>query len=331
MKRRVGSAVPRYQLFSLSDGTYVVQWDEKQVQELFSGEYREFDERRDYGRVINDHEMAQLMTNGIVEDYNQRFAWLMPLPGPQRFRRILGEKNRLRAYYLVTEFPQEQTDSVRDVLDATGLTGTYTVKSRDGRVVILGMNGVPFREVELAEDALQTIQRTAPDVFEILMIAFIEANTRSSIYRASMENETENLDLSDIIASQSDTSGLAGKAVVLAVRHEDEREAFTTLLHGMSVSVKHATSAALALELLEDHQPHLLVMDIQQPDMHGWNLINKIREIAALRELPIIVITDQPNMGVTIARVDYLVRPVSIARLRHSVWVSLNHTVEKDD
>ena len=138
-----------------------------------------------------------------------------------------------------------------------------------------------------------------------------------------MENENASLNLDDIIASQSDTSPIAGKLVVLAVLQQDEREAFSNLLAEMQLEVKVASSASESLQLLEDYPAQLLIMDIQQEDMHAWPMISKIREISHLRDLPIIVITDNPNMGMTVAKVDYLTRPVSIARLRHNIWMAL--------
>jgi len=109
----------------------------------------------------------------------------------------------------------------------------------------------------------------------------------------------------------------------LAIPQEDERAAFSELLTTMNIAILEAASAAQTLHRLEDHPAELLIMDIQQPDMHGWLLINKIREISHLRDLPITVITDKADMGMTVAKVDYLSRPVSIARLRHSIWTAL--------
>ena len=140
-----------------------------------------------------------------------------------------------------------------------------------------------------------------------------------------MENESTSVNLNDIIASQSENTSLEGKTVVLAIPQDDERAAFTELLKSMKITIRHANSGAEAMHLLEDYPSQLLIMDIVQPDMHGWPLITKIREISTLRDLPITIIAEKAEMGMTVAKVDYLARPVSIARLRHSVWMALKN------
>jgi response regulator RpfG family c-di-GMP phosphodiesterase len=130
-------------------------------------------------------------------------------------------------------------------------------------------------------------------------------------------------DLDEIIASQTDTTANTGKLVVLAVSQDDERRAFADLLDEMGLRVKYASCGAEALRLLEDHPVDLLVSEFQLPDMHVWQLLGKAKEIQHLREIPTMVITDQPELATMIARVDFLARPVSIARLRHNISMAL--------
>jgi CheY-like chemotaxis protein len=87
-----------------------------------------------------------------------------------------------------------------------------------------------------------------------------------------------------------------------------------------------------ALQLLEDGHPDIFLMDLELPDIHGWALISKLKEITPLRNLPIIVIaehstSDRQSLAFTVANIDlYLVKPVSKARLRQNIWMSLkNH------
>ena len=145
-----------------------------------------------------------------------------------------------------------------------------------------------------------------------------------------MDNSSET-DLDGTIISQSDMSEISGKSVVLAVTQEDESQAFTDLFTEMDLQVQYASSAAEILQLLEDHPTHLLVMDMQMPDIHAWKMISKVREIEHLRDLPILIITDQASLGMTVAKVDYLTRPVSIARLRQNIWRTLNQGTASDD
>lgn len=145
-----------------------------------------------------------------------------------------------------------------------------------------------------------------------------------------MENNSES-DLDDAIIGQSDLSQISGKSIVLAITQEDETQAFADLFKDMDLQVRYASSATEILQTLEDHPAHLLVMDMQMPDIHAWKMISKVREIDRLRDLPILIITDQANLGMTVAKVDYLTRPVSIARLRQNIIGTLNQRVVSDD
>lgn len=115
--------------------------------------------------------------------------------------------------------------------------------------------------------------------------------------------------------------------VMIAMGNGDEYEMFTQLLHEMVLRLKinHVTTGHRALLSMEENNPDLLIMDIQLSDIHGWELIGKIREISNLRDLPVVVIADQILfIAPTIGPVVCLSRPISGARLRQNVIEILN-------
>lgn len=328
MKKFSGSAIARHQVFSLADGTFVVQWDEKRVQELFSGRYRDYDHRRDYGHAVTDYELKQLKAAGRVEHHNKNYVWLYALPETGRFGvlKVMGRGDRVHAYYLSTTLPKSQLQNVQTTLRTLALTDDFQARTRSSVVVILGKNGKPFANVEEAESAQATLSAQAPEVFGDLTVAFIEIDVRS-VQRAFSTREEETLSLDELIASQADTTVTAGHQVVLALTQSEERAAFGTLFVDLKLEVKEAASGAEALELVEDYHPDLFVMDLILPDMHGYQLISKIKEIETLREMPIMIVTSEANLSMTVAKVEYMTRPVSIARLRHNVWKMLNDRI----
>ena len=127
-----------------------------------------------------------------------------------------------------------------------------------------------------------------------------------------------------MVIEQQKPVDTAGKLVVLVVNHDEERHALTDVLHSMQLQVKDAATGAEALSLLEDHPVDLLIMDIKPVDMHGWQLLAKVREIDGLRDLPVIVLSDQATMPLGVLPVVYLMRPVSIAKLRQNVRDTLS-------
>jgi CheY-like chemotaxis protein len=72
-----------------------------------------------------------------------------------------------------------------------------------------------------------------------------------------------------------------------------------------------------------------LITDSQLPDMHSLQLISNVKEDPALRDLPIMVVTGEANLALTVARVETIIRPVSIARLRFTVWKILRERVSQ--
>jgi len=330
MKKFSGSAISRALVFTLQDGTYVVQWEDKRVQELLTGKYREYEHKSDFGHPITDYELKQLRASGRVEHYNRNYVWLYPLPEAGRFgqRRVLGRGNRIRAYYLRTPYARNQLNDIQTVLADVGVADYAHARVREDMVVILGKNGVPFRTPEDAERAHQMLKSKSPHLFGELFVAFIETSKQ----RVAPSNNSETFNLNDIIASQSNSTQFAGKHIVLAVTHEDERKAFASVFDEMKLSVRHATTATEALQMLEDNPADLLITDIELSDMHAWTMVSKLKEIDSLRELPIMVITDQASFGANVAKVDYVLqRPISMKRLRHTVWTALKETVQTEN
>ncbi len=109
-----------------------------------------------------------------------------------------------------------------------------------------------------------------------------------------------------------------GKEVVLAVRHDDEREAVTHLLEELNMLVRQASSGREAIHILEDHICDFLVMDIQLNDMHAWKMLSTLKESVDLSTLPTIVIMDETTV-VPLVNVTPVVRPVSMAKLKNVI------------
>lgn len=57
-----------------------------------------------------------------------------------------------------------------------------------------------------------------------------------------------------------------------------------------------ADDGRAALDLVGQHQPHLLVTDITMPRMNGYDLVHEIRRKPAFRLLPVIFLTERTSM-----------------------------------
>ncbi|HEX2909115.1 MAG TPA: response regulator [Phototrophicaceae bacterium] len=328
-----GSPVPRQYVFIMTDGAFVVQWDEARVQDLLTGRYRPFS-RDHFGHPITDYELSQLKAAGRVEHYNRSYVWLYALPEGKRFdvelKTIQRMRDRVRTYYLNTTLPKSQLGNIEALLVALGLDQELSARERSHLVAILAKDGAPFLHFSEVEGVQRQLMLRAPEIFRDSVVAFIEGNRTEFQSGLEQEQTVEPNDLETVIASQTDTTLTQGKCVVVAGSHDEDQFPIVELCQEMGMAVQATQTAGQALQLLEDLVPDLFIMDLQLTDMHGWEMLAKAREISSLRNLPVIVIADQsaaPNQqsfALTVAKVDvYLVKPVSSAKLRQNIWMVL--------
>ena len=86
-----------------------------------------------------------------------------------------------------------------------------------------------------------------------------------------------------------------------------------------------ATSAAQALEILNNEVIQLIVSDVMMPDMDGWEVYQSMKANDAMKNIPVIIITAKAQsidkvLGLHIAKVDdYITKPFSPTELINSV------------
>lgn len=338
-KFRGGSAVPRHFVFIMADGAFVVQLSENRAQDLLTGQFYTLDDNN-YGHAITDYELNQLKVGGRVEHYNRTYVWLYMLPEPHQYNPKIKIQervaDRVRSYYINTMLPKSQLEIVRAMLRAVGLGDDVTPECRDERVVITGKDGVAFAHLKDAEEIQQRLAAKAQNLFKNSAVAFTEmTQTNHRFDQEVRPPDGAVTDLATIIASQTDTVMTRDKAVVLLVNQAEEQKAVRDLCAELKMNVRVAAGGYEGLQLLEDGHSDLVVMDLQLPDMHGWEMLSKAREISSLAEVPIIVLAEhsmsnQQSLALAVAKVDvYLVKPVSKAQLRQNIWMAMKKRLEK--
>jgi CheY-like chemotaxis protein len=86
---------------------------------------------------------------------------------------------------------------------------------------------------------------------------------------------------------------LAGLRLLIVDDDADSREVLATLLASAGAEVRSAAFVREALEALNEWGPHVLVSDIGMPDEDGYDLIRKVRALAAAEggQIPAIALT----------------------------------------
>ncbi|MBC8099664.1 MAG: hypothetical protein H7Y11_09490 [Armatimonadetes bacterium] len=173
------SMVVRSRVFVVLDGAFVVKWDEHQIQDLLTGQYRYF-ERRDFGAPITDFELNQLIQAGLVEHFNKEYVWLTPAEQRDALYLTNAQKKRLRAYYLNTTLAPMQLNPVEACLLRLGMDDEFETFLRDDFVMIWETGGQGFSNFDAAEEARAFLSNQVPDIFTHMVVGFIETTRRTA-------------------------------------------------------------------------------------------------------------------------------------------------------
>jgi DNA-binding response OmpR family regulator len=78
-----------------------------------------------------------------------------------------------------------------------------------------------------------------------------------------------------------------------------------------------ATTGAEGLRLATDLVPDLIVLDLKLPDLHGLEVLARLRDNPELTNIPIVVLTidEQSRRSITFPISEYLVKPVALETL----------------
>ncbi|MBN2471149.1 MAG: response regulator [Anaerolineae bacterium] len=326
-----GTPIVRHLVFVLNNGTFVVQWENERVQDIFSGAVLPFEDRL-YGHAITDNELEHLRKAGRIAGYDRSYVWLHPLPESERFSRFTVQEEsseRVRHYYLNTTLPHEQLESVRWHLHELGLDAQYSVQEQGEIVAIMNREGQPFARLADAENALNVLQRAASDLLKDAAVAFVEHKAPSHPPGDTLD-QVDVLDLDSLIASQTRKISSGNRVIVGIDQDEDFLAETAAVIADVGAEFVPLTSGQEALHTIEDLEPDLVIMELVLPDAHAWQILARMRANQALAAIPVIIVSavgspaDQV-FALTVARVhDYLVKPVSSGELRRSIWMAIH-------
>jgi DNA-binding response OmpR family regulator len=113
--------------------------------------------------------------------------------------------------------------------------------------------------------------------------------------------------------------------ILVADDEEDVRELVTYRLTRSGYQVIGAGDGMEAFELATERTPDLMVLDVMMPKLDGYELTRRVRAEAALRSIPVILLTARSqetdvDRGFEVGADDYLRKPFNpdelVARVR---------------
>jgi len=107
-------------------------------------------------------------------------------------------------------------------------------------------------------------------------------------------------------------------------------------LEGLSADIISANSGNQALSLLMDNNFSLIMLDVQMPNMNGFEVAELIRGVKKYENIPIIFVTafsrerTEIFKGYEVGAVDYLFKPLDLEMVRAKVNVFLEMETQKE-
>ncbi len=103
------------------------------------------------------------------------------------------------------------------------------------------------------------------------------------------------------------------------------------LMQQAGYNVVTAGDAERAVELIAEHCPDLILLDISLPGMSGFDLLEQLRQQTGTRNLPVIMLTAhgrevEREKGMALGANDYITKPFSTRDLVSRVDALLKHS-----
>ena len=90
---------------------------------------------------------------------------------------------------------------------------------------------------------------------------------------------------------------MTGAQVLVVEDNEKNMKLFRDVLQASGYRLLEATTGEQAMALAADHQPNLVLMDIQLPDIDGVEALGRLRADARTASIPVVALTAQAMHG----------------------------------
>jgi DNA-binding response OmpR family regulator len=158
-----------------------------------------------------------------------------------------------------------------------------------------------------------------------------------AIRRASAETEISISDFGNVAADistmaplpeelKSQTPPGTGKLILVVDDEEEIRKMLTRLLSEKGYRVLSADRGQLALRLVKEHVPDLIILDAMLPEIHGFDIARRIKGSAKYGQIPIIMVSAiykgwriAEDLKTSYGIEDYLEKPFKLHQLTAAV------------
>jgi CheY-like chemotaxis protein len=125
---------------------------------------------------------------------------------------------------------------------------------------------------------------------------------------------------------------MSDKPTILVVEDDDDsRKLLNTMLTSLGYNVLSFAGGAAALEGIKGQKLNLAMLDIMMPEMNGYEVLEKLKQMPDFVELPIIMVTakDQDSEileGYQFGADYYITKPYSLKQIDYGVKLFINNS-----
>lgn len=133
-----------------------------------------------------------------------------------------------------------------------------------------------------------------------------------------------------------DSNGTEERSLILIVDDVPQNlQVLGGILKKKDYRIAAATSGIQALQMIEKVLPDLILMDIMMPEMDGFEVCRRLKEMPKVKEIPVIFLTartetDDIIQGFSVGATDYVTKPFNAAELLARVHTHLELKRSRD-
>jgi len=164
---------------------------------------------------------------------------------------------------------------------------------------------------------------------------------KGSIFRIEIPVDASNLEMLDvepttqqatIIQEIENSKQLSrpqdgSKPLVLIIDDDPSAvDLMKRMLTGAGFNVASANDGVDGLKLAENSNPHAIILDINMPEMDGWQVLDALTSNTNTSQIPVFIVTidDERKRGIELGASEYLLKPIKRERLIELLSVYLN-------
>ncbi|HUO10567.1 MAG TPA: response regulator [Phycisphaerae bacterium] len=125
---------------------------------------------------------------------------------------------------------------------------------------------------------------------------------------------------------------VSGKRLLLIVEHDIHFARFlrdTAYEHGFTAAI--ATRGAVAIAMAPELKPAAITLDVNLPDIDGWHVLNRLKDEASTRHIPVQIITtaEEYLRGLRMGAIGSLTKPIKTKEALDETFSKIRSAIER--